>query len=70
MDVDYLVISQNPKIEIEDLMACFDFEKVIIDNSNPYWKVESWVESCKNNSIDYHLVKTSGAWECRIKNKS
>ena len=70
MKVDYLIISQNPKIEIEDLVACFDFEKVIIDSSNPYWKVEVWIESCINNSIDYYLVKTSGAWECQVENKS
>lgn len=70
MEVDYLIISQNPKIEIEDLVACFDFKMVIIDNSNAYWNVDSWVESCKNKSIDYYLIKASGAWECRIKNKS
>ncbi len=70
MKVDYLLLTQNPDFDIEDMVECFEFEKVIIDGSNPYWKIQNWVESCKRNSIDYYLVKASGAWECEIKNKS
>lgn len=66
MHINYLVISQNPDIKIVDLQECFDFEKVIIDSSNPYWKIQKWIESCKSVAIDYYLVKDKGAWEYRI----
>lgn len=68
--VDYLLISQNPDFEIEDIVGCFDFEMLIIDSSNPYWKVQRWVESCNAHAINYYVVKDKGAWEYEVKNKS
>ena len=69
MDVNYLLLSQNPGFKLEDLMGCFEFDELIIDSSNPYWKTNQWVESCEKNSIKYYVVNDKGAWEYVIKNK-
>lgn len=70
LDVDYLFLTHSTNLDMEDLMRYIDFEILIIDSSNPNWKIQQWVELCETNSLKYHVTKENGAWECQIKNNS
>ncbi|MBL7105171.1 MAG: hypothetical protein ISS18_12650, partial [Bacteroidales bacterium] len=66
MKVDYLVVSQNPDIKIAELTESFDFEQLIFDSSNRYWKINKWIEECSKTSVEYYDVKRQGAWDKAI----
>ena len=60
--VDYLIISHNAGITIEDVIKCVDFKKVIFDSSNSPWRVKKWKEECEEAGIDCHCVGENGAF--------
>jgi len=62
LKVDYLVICQNPRLKIRELIYLFDFEIIIFDSSNSFWNVDRWIEECKANNIKYHSTGRSGAF--------
>jgi competence protein ComEC len=62
IDVDILVISGNPKIEMETLPAVFNFKKLVFDSSNPVYRVNRWIKDCRSLGIPYHAVCHSGAF--------
>jgi competence protein ComEC len=60
--VDYLIISHNAGMTIEDVITNVDFKKVIIDSSNSPWRVKKWREECEEAGIDCHCVGENGAF--------
>ncbi|MEZ5196593.1 MAG: ComEC/Rec2 family competence protein [Bacteroidales bacterium] len=62
MRVDYIILSGSPFLKIEELNACFVFDKIVFDASNSLWMVNKWKEECKESGIDFYDVKTNGAW--------
>lgn len=61
-DVDYILISNNPRISIQQLTDVFQFKLVIFDLSNPGWKVEQWKAECEQYEIPFYDVQQNGAW--------
>ncbi|MBN2173294.1 MAG: ComEC family competence protein [Bacteroidales bacterium] len=59
--INYLLISQNTRINVSDLMDMFDFEMLIIDSSNAEWYVKRIRSECEENNIPYYCVGESGA---------
>ncbi|MCD4665831.1 MAG: competence protein ComEC family protein [Bacteroidales bacterium] len=59
--VDYIVISQNPKIKISDLKGCIDFSQVIFDSSNSGWRIKKWSKECQESGTNFYDVKQMGA---------
>jgi len=53
--VDYLLITNNSKIEISDLVNSFKFSEFIIDNSSSYWNANRWIEECEKAGVKYYL---------------
>lgn len=60
--VDYLIISDNSKFKISDILKNFQAKKIIIDSSNPAYKAKQLAEQCTQLGIDYHAVFKNGAF--------
>jgi competence protein ComEC len=61
MRVDYLILSGNPGIKMEDICSAFDFGEVIFDSSNAFWMIDKWKKECEEQQIVYHAVSEAGA---------
>jgi competence protein ComEC len=59
--VDYLLLRNTPKVELEDLLQIFDFQLLAFDASNKKWRVEEWKAECDSLGIDYYDVNVEGA---------
>jgi competence protein ComEC len=62
IDVDYLVLTQNTSANLYKLAECVHFERVIIDASSSFWRVNKWIEQCENLDIPYHNTREKGAF--------
>ena len=62
MAVDYLIISGSPKVKLRDLMKHFSPGLVILDSSNPPWKVKVWMMEAHGLGIRCYSVSVSGAF--------
>lgn len=62
IDLDFLIVRNNPYLNLEEVGKYFRCDKIIFDNSNSRYKVEDWKKYCEENAIDYHVVSESGAW--------
>lgn len=60
--VDYLLLRNTPKVEIEDLLQTFDFQQIIFDASNKKWRLEDWKNQCDSLGVDYFDVNEEGAF--------
>ncbi len=56
LKVDYLIVCKNPRLYVNELTRCFEFEKLIFDSSNPKWKTDLWIRDCRELKIPYHAV--------------
>jgi competence protein ComEC len=61
LEVEYLIISGNPKLKLERLIQHFKPGLVIIDSSNPLWKVKAWMMEAHGLGIRCYSVSVSGA---------
>jgi len=60
--VDYLILSHNSTIRVENLLRSIDFRKLIFDSSNSSWKVKQWEAECLEAGVDYYDVRERGAF--------
>jgi len=66
MQVDLVILRNNPKISIDRIMQLFRFQQMVFDASNWRWKVKEWRKKCMDADIDFHDVKSDGAFEYEI----
>jgi competence protein ComEC len=64
--VDYLIISDNIKVEIGELLDCYKPKMVIIDSSNSLWKSEKWIKECAELKVPCYSVLKLGALNVSI----
>jgi len=62
LKVDYLLLRNTPKVEIEDLLQTFDFQQIIFDASNKKWRLEDWKNQCDSLGVNYFDVNEEGAF--------
>ena len=62
INVDYIVISKNPKLFIPKLAAVFNCNLYIFDASNPMWKIDKWKKDCEELHLHFHSVPEQGAF--------
>jgi len=60
--VDVLIVSQNPRLYINQLSGIFDCKEIVFDSSNPLWKIQLWKKDCENLHLRFHCVATDGAF--------
>jgi len=63
IQVDFILIRNNPKIKIENISNYFSFKKIIFDCSSSQWKVEKWKTICNDLNLPFHDVYKNGAFE-------
>ena len=61
LEIDFAIISNNPKIKIKDIKKCFNLGLLIIDASNSYWNEKQWIKECEEENINIYSVTSSGA---------
>jgi len=62
LKVDYLVIRNNPKFRIADLLKIYDPKLIVIDGSNSIYKTNKWIAECKEAGIESYSLKDNGAY--------
>jgi len=62
INVDYIIISKNPKLFISSLAKVFECGVYIFDASNPLWKIEKWKKDCEELHLRFHSVSEQGAF--------
>jgi len=67
IEVDYLIISGNPTLDLEKLLRTYHCDKVIIASSNTTWNIKKWNEYLKSKGIDVFDVKRENAYVLDIK---
>ncbi len=63
INIDYLIIRQNPKINIEQLCSTFHPRQIIFDPSNSLANIKRWKADCLQLNISFHSVREQGYWE-------
>jgi competence protein ComEC len=62
LKIDYLVIRNNPKLQIKDLQKLYQPEIIIIDGSNSIYKTDKWLAECEKAGLKAYSVKDNGAY--------
>lgn len=58
--IDYLILSNTPKIHLEKLLQHITPQMIIADGSNRRFLVEKWKETCKKENIPFHSTNEKG----------
>jgi len=64
--VDYIIISNSPKLYIPQLAKVFDCSLYIFDASNSLWKIAKWKADCDALSLHCFSVPEEGAYVCNL----
>jgi competence protein ComEC len=59
--LDFLLLRNTPKINLEELAQIFDFQLIVFDASNKRWKVADWKAECSKLGLDWYDVDEEGA---------
>lgn len=62
VDLDYIIFSKNPKLNLADIATVFNCKKYIFDASNSSWKIEQWKKECEELHLQFHSVSEQGAF--------
>lgn len=65
IEVDYLLISGNPYLYINNINKHFAFETVIFDASNSDESIDRWIKECQRLGVKYVNVK-DGYFELKL----
>ena len=60
--IDLLIISKNPKLNINTLNDALDIRQVVFDGSVPAWKTDYWKKDCDSLHISWYDVTSKGAF--------
>lgn len=61
IDLDLLIISKNPKLNIAQLAKIFNCRLFVFDASNPDWKIRKWQQECRLLKLNYYSIPQLGA---------
>ncbi len=67
-DLDFLLITQSPKINLERVLDSIHPKMVLADGSNYPWIVKQWLRTCKKKSIPMHYTGEQGAYVFSLAN--
>ena len=66
LQVDFLIVSKNPKMKIIDAAQFMDTKLVIFEASNSLWKIEKWKKECDALNLPYYSIPEKGAFVFNI----
>jgi len=62
LKVDYLILRNNPKAKLEDIIKIFRFKYLIMDSSNDWWLGKDWENALGYEGVEIHNTRTDGAF--------
>jgi|AntRauTorckE6833_2_1112554.scaffolds.fasta_scaffold01548_6 competence protein ComEC len=63
LEVDYLVISGKPWIDVSEMIQIFDIrKKVLISGSTPWWLAEKWKQHFADHDVECYSTHREGAF--------
>lgn len=62
INVDAVVITQNPKLYIKNLVETLNTPLIIFDGSNSTYKINYWKKDCDSLHIPYYICAMQGAY--------
>ncbi|MCF8298906.1 MAG: ComEC family competence protein [Saprospiraceae bacterium] len=62
LKIDYLIVSGNPDIKIENILEFYQPELIIFDSSNKFWVIDKWKTECEMLNVNFYSVNDSGAF--------
>ena len=62
LHVNTVLLHQNARLNISDLLQHIRFDSVIFDGSNARWRVEKWKKECHALNISFYDTSEKGAW--------
>jgi competence protein ComEC len=63
---DIIILSKNPRISIPDLVNIFDCRQLVLDGSNPSWKLNKWKADCEKLGLACYSVADKGAFVMKM----
>lgn len=63
LSLDYLIVSGNVKMTVQEIKQMFHAKMLIFDSSNSDSKIGKWKEECTALDQEYYAVKDEGALE-------
>ena len=64
--IDYLILSNNINMTLQEVLLKFNPKTVIIDSSNSAWKTNNWIKEAKNCNMNYFAISQMGAFSVEI----
>ena len=65
--VDYLILTENAKVSISDMVKQYNARLIIFDSSNSRWYVEKWKKECQSQKCSFYSVIDQGAFITDLK---
>jgi hypothetical protein len=62
IQVDYVLLTDNVNLKIEQILDFVDFSYLIFHTSNWNWRIEKWIEDCDRLQISYFDMTSQGAF--------
>ncbi|MDK2978772.1 MAG: competence protein ComEC [Bacteroidales bacterium] len=62
LEVDYVILSENPRLDIKDLTRNLNFKMLIFDSSNNYYSIAKWEKQCQELGLNYYDLTEQGAF--------
>ena len=62
INVDYIIVSKNPKLYISQLANVFSCGQYIFDGANSLWKIDRWKKECEKLHLQCWSVPDRGAF--------
>jgi competence protein ComEC len=62
INLDYIILSKNPQIDLADIANIFQCKNYIFDASNSQWKIDQWKKECEELHLHFHSVSEQGAF--------
>ena len=62
LNIDYLILSNNIKIPITDLLKYFNFKQLVFDSSNHKYTIDRWTKECNKLNVNFYSIPEQGAF--------
>jgi hypothetical protein len=59
--LDYLIITGNPAVTIDQIQKIFEVKEIIVDPSNSRWRSDTWKKEGAVNGANVNVVNEKGA---------
>ena len=62
IEVDAVLISENPRIKVSDINKYVKYSELLIDGTNPDYKIKEWQRQAKELHVNFHILQRNPAY--------